>query len=285
MILTTVALLVVNMAVVPGIIARMETRLGDLCQCEVRVDSARYVPLRGIVLRTVVLDGASAVEFRVARLRARVPLALVRRREDPPVPYIKPWNAASVLWSVLADADATGVLPRRVLMDNVSIVMPAWNGSSVILTTERVEMLHDSRSATVSITGAGSSEAALVANIQIGYGQKTLSGELEIRALPLAFDPITAGEFSGSLSFRSGEEDQFNLAGTVKFHDVTLELPTIADEPIPNLDIRYDFAATFNPRMALPLQYRQYPVFPPAESPKGQLIFSAGDLEVNQIRL
>ena len=170
-------------------------------------------------------------------------------------------------------------------MDGVSIVLQAWNSSSVTLTMDRLEMLHDSHDATVSVTSTSSSDAALATNIQIGYRQRTLSGELELHAFPLAFDPITAGEFDGHLSLRSVGEAQVDLAGEIEFHDVTLVLPTIADEPVRNLDIGYDFAATLNPHVPLAPRYRQYPVFPPLEFPKGELIFSAGALQVNQIGL
>ena len=288
LVLATVTLLVVNIAVVPGIIARAEAGLVDLCRCEFRVERARYFPLRGIVLRGVVLDGGSMVELQAARVRIKVPLSFIRRRDDLPdlaVPNLKPWNATSALMQLLADAGAAEALPRKVIMDDVLIVVQAWNGASVGLPVNRLEMLHDSHDATVSIASASSSEAVLASNIQIGYGQKTLSGELELHAFPLTFDPITTGEFDGHLSLRSVGEAQVDLAGEVELQNVTLELPSIADEPISNLDIRYQFAAALKPHVPLAPQYRQYPIFPPPEFPKGELIFSAGALQVNQIGL
>jgi len=261
LVLTSIALLVVNRVVLPRLLTRTENRLVDLGINQLTMESARYSLLRGVTLRGVVLEldvgtdstGAGfPVRMEMTRVRARVPL------------------------------DGT---PRRVIMLDTRILVPGAVSALVSVAIDDLEIVHDDHHSTVSIRATGPSDDALTATIEVDYEDRVGAGEMAVRAVPVAVGPVSIVEAGGRLSFRVTDRFQIALDGEVELRTVTLELPSIADEPISDLDVRYQFAATFNPHESLAPQYWGNPVFPPPEFPKGELVFTAGDLQVNQIKL
>ncbi len=297
LLLGSMALLVVNRAVLPKVVARIENRFAESGDYELSVDSARYFPLRGAIFRGVVFrtarsDGSSGavlpVRIEIADIQVKAPFGAVRGLDDlsdlsPPV--LTPWNVTDALRSLLAAAGTAGVMPRRVIVTGATIVLPVADGSSIALTIDDLEMLYDKRDSTVSIGSAGSPDAAVTVNVEIGLEQKTLAGELVVRPLPLLVGAISSGKLGGRLSFRTVEGSQFELDGAVELLDVTLKLPAIAKEPIAGINVKYVFKATLNPHVSPAPRHRGQPVFPPTEFPKGELVFTTGDLEVNGTRM
>lgn len=264
---------------VAALIEQAESRYG----VPVTVEKSRYSPPRGISLEGVVFDGL----FDGSSVRIKIPpLAALRLRDyaGTPLPRLKPWNAIHVLWRVLGEARAAGVLPRRIDIRGISIDYNLGD-HPLTLAVEHLSVEHDPGAAAVTVTIVATGTPAIRANLRVGYKERSLSGTLDLAGIALATTPFAEGELSGSMSYEADGAGTLEFGGDVFLNDLSVNLPSVAEEAISPLDVHYQFAGQLDPHVSLPPVYLHQTGTPAGEAPRGTLAISYGDLTVNQVRM
>ncbi|MFP4375014.1 MAG: transglycosylase domain-containing protein [Spirochaetaceae bacterium] len=296
-VLALILLSVVNGAVLPAAVERLEVAAGSALDWDLSIGSARLRPLRGVHLRDIRLSTAdAALRSTVESVDVDTDLrGLLRLRRAARTPASIDTATA---WTLLEDLAGRRLVPNAVRAHDVDIVIAETASSQAYrLRFDALRLLHDHDGAVVRLqargsprrgVSAGSPPQAMSAEVAAAYGSRTAEVTLELDRvelprLSLPSAALLAGATSASLSAEISPTGTTKLTGTVSLHNLAVEAPVVAPGTIRPLDISYRFAADYAPRRVSEDIPHSVPASIRRSFPRGELTISEGAASINGI--
>ena len=303
------AVTAVNRLLLPKVAERLERSLEKSWDCSVEIGNLRYLPLYGIVARDVTVTRSLSAQYGpnlehaapnavissaglwVGRMRIHSPeLLAIRWMRGPTLDTAGIRNGESIaaIFTVAEAVADAGLLPRRISLNGLELEAGFPQRASMTTKTERVKLNHNSGGSTILVSTPPSAHDTLAGSLKVDYRDSKASGNLRIGPLVLTVPPFSGGTASLELSFRFDESSPVDFSGTLTTRNLSLEAPPVAEEPIAQLDIEYDFDGLFSrdAKKDLSADWSPFPETAAKDGPSiGGLVTTAGALCINGIAL
>ncbi len=320
----------VNLALLPKIVETLDRSLENTGDFSAEIGNLRYWPFYGIVARNLDTTGAtgalsntavSTVRLLIGKIRIHAPeITAIRwiRRGDSAVLDIQKIGTeetlpgAATLFAATERVARSGLLPRRITISGLVFEARDRGKSLMDAKIARMKLVHHPDSSTVTISARESPAGTMSGELRVDYRRRTASADLHSKSVALTAAPFLGGTVSADLSAAVTDAAPVQLSGIVQMRQVSVEVSSVSDEPINNLDMRYDFKAVYSPGARTPLYpdllrpttdaagKRQAPgagpsTSNPAAAPSvigtvnstapGELVITEGTLRVNDVTL
>ena len=284
-----------NAFVLPRMIGTLEDRLARSCDCRIFFESARYIPGRGLTLRSLGFRKAckgcpteadpsghttSSLDMDVARARIRLTFRLLRTMLEEinlSFPKIDPINLNSMIFDLLDSVVGSEILPRAIDLQVVSVAYFGNSLPSSQLYFDRVQTIWDSKAESIVVSATRNLVPEIRITAQFDYGNRRLSAAIRGSSIQLDRSGnrfVESGVLRGELTLSSSELEAVSFNGDLDIVNLQIYHPSIAAAPL-SFDVGYTFQGYYDSDTVS--------VVHEESRHAGELIFTGGELQIGGI--